>query len=60
MTNYTNTNTITMAMWGNTLMNKNSKQQASYKASKAQVKRATRELRNKRKGGKRIAWGLTA
>jgi hypothetical protein len=41
-------------------MNKTSKQSASYKACKAQVKRATKELRNKRKNGKRIAWELTA
>lgn len=41
-------------------MTKTSKESATYKASKAQVKRATRELRNKRKGGKRIAWELTA
>ena len=41
-------------------MTKNSKESVSYKACKAQVKRATRELRNKRKGGKRIAWELMA
>lgn len=33
-----------------------SKQQASYKQAKTQVKKATIALRNKRKGGKRIAW----
>ena len=41
-------------------MNKTSKSNASYKASKEQAKRATKELRNKRKGGKRTQWELTA
>jgi hypothetical protein len=41
-------------------MNKTSKQSVTYKQAKTQVKRATRELRNKRKGGKRTVWGLTA
>jgi hypothetical protein len=41
-------------------MTKTSKQSATYKACKAQVKRATRELRNKRKNGKRSQWELTA
>lgn len=37
----------------------NSKAQATYKAAKTQVKKATIALRNKRKGGKRIAWEMT-
>lgn len=42
-------------------MNKqSSKTNANYKAAKTQVKKATIALRNKRKGGKRIAWELTA
>ncbi len=38
----------------------NSKAQATYKAAKSNIKKATIALRNKRKGGKRIAWEMTA
>ena len=37
-----------------------SKAQASYKTAKASIKRATIALRNKRKGGKRVVWEMTA
>ena len=37
-----------------------SKTQATYKTAKASIKKATIALRNKRKGGKRIAWELMA
>ena len=37
-----------------------SKAQATYKAAKTQVKKATIALRNKRKGGKRVVWELMA
>lgn len=37
----------------------NSKAQATYKAAKTSIKKATIALRNKRKGGKRIAWEMT-
>lgn len=36
-----------------------SKAQATYKAAKTQVKKATIALRKARKGGKRIAWEMT-
>lgn len=38
----------------------NSKAQATYKAAKTQVKKATIALRKARKGGKRVVWELTA
>lgn len=42
-------------------MNKqSSKTQATYKAAKTSIKKATIALRNKRKGGKRVAWELMA
>ena len=42
-------------------MNKqSSKAQASYKTAKASIKKATIALRNKRKGGKRVVWEMTA
>lgn len=44
---------------GTQTMTKTSKESATYKACKAQVKRATRELRKARKGGKRVVWELT-
>ena len=37
-----------------------SKAQASYKTAKASIKKATIALRNKRKGGKRVVWEMTA
>ena len=42
------------------MKNSTSKAQATYKAAKTQVKKATIALRNKRKGGKRVVWELMA
>ena len=42
------------------MKNSTSKTQATYKAAKTQVKKATIALRKARKGGKRIAWELMA
>lgn len=38
----------------------NSKAQASYKQAKSKIIKATIALRKARKGGKRIAWEMTA
>ena len=42
------------------MKNSTSKTQATYKAAKTQVKKATQALRKARKGGKRVLWELTA
>lgn len=42
------------------MKNSTSKTQATYKAAKTSIKKATIALRNKRKGGKRVAWEMTA